>query len=135
VIVDASVAFKWIVDEALSDEAEALLVRNDLIAPSIVFAEVGHAISKRIRRGEFATDGVVERFERLPTLLATVKSDEDLHEAMKIAIRLHHSFYDCLYLALAERLDDVLITADAVYATKLAKHGFGERVELLGAAQ
>lgn len=131
-IVDASVAFKWIVDEELSDQAEELIANDDLLAPSILLAEVGHAVSKQIRRGQLSPDGVVERLVRLPDLLKLEASDNDLGAAWGLAMDLDHSFYDCLYLALAQRLDDVLVTADLRFVRKLAAKDMGHHVVMLG---
>jgi predicted nucleic acid-binding protein len=130
-IVDASVAFKWIIAEPDSDAATALIGREDLRAPSIVFAEVGHGISKRIRRGELKAEGVIERLQRLPALLSTDDAEADLASAMTLALQFQHSFYDCLYLALAQRLDDVLVTADEVFVRKFGTTGDLPRIVML----
>ena len=42
-VVDASVAAKWLVPEADSPLAEALL-DDDLLAPDLLFAEVGNIL-------------------------------------------------------------------------------------------
>jgi predicted nucleic acid-binding protein len=132
-IVDASVAFKWMVREALSDAAEELVERDDLCAPSILLAEIGHGLSKRVRRGELLAEGLAERLERLPLLLTLEPSDPDIGPAWALAMELNHSFYDCLYLALANRFDDVLMSADEVFVRKCASSGMSNRVVLLGA--
>jgi predicted nucleic acid-binding protein len=131
-IVDASVAFKWMVREALSEAAEELVERDDLFAPSILLAEIGHGLSKRVRRGELLAVGLAERLERLPLLLTLEPSDHDIGPAWALAMELNHSFYDCLYLALANRFDDVLISADEVFVRKCASSGWQDRVVLLG---
>ena len=52
-VVDASVAVKWFLPEAQSDAARALLGSgHDLIAPELVYAELGIALVKRVRKGE-----------------------------------------------------------------------------------
>ena len=43
-IIDASVAFKLIVEEPGSEEAIGWIGRTDLVAPSLVHAEVGNAL-------------------------------------------------------------------------------------------
>ncbi len=44
VVVDASVALKWFVDEAGSNQARLLLIRDlSLVAPDLIVAEVCNA--------------------------------------------------------------------------------------------
>jgi predicted nucleic acid-binding protein len=55
-VVDASVAVKWYLPEPESDAAGRLLdPEHDLIAPDLLFAEVGNALWKRWRRGEIGS--------------------------------------------------------------------------------
>jgi hypothetical protein len=44
-VVDASLAVKWLVSEAFSDEAARLIDRKaTLIAPELIFAEAANAL-------------------------------------------------------------------------------------------
>ena len=53
-IVDASVAVKWFVEEPDSDRARQLeFADEDLIAPDLALAEVGNALWKKAVRREF----------------------------------------------------------------------------------
>ena len=129
-IVDASVAIKWYVGEPLSDLATELLSRPDLSAPSLIFAEVGNALWKRIRRGASTIEQATAALERLAADLATIESTTDLSaQAMRFAAELDHPIYDCFYLALAHRENAPIVTADR----KLAWHAgqtFGELYDL-----
>lgn len=60
-IVDASVAAKWVLDEAGSDEARALLTQT-VAAPDLIYAEVFNAVHKRVRRGEATEEMLVALF-------------------------------------------------------------------------
>jgi hypothetical protein len=51
-LLDTSVAMKWIVREAGSDEAPQL-IGHVYIAPDLLHAELAHALSWRCRAGEF----------------------------------------------------------------------------------
>lgn len=42
--------------------------------------------------------------------------DVDIDAALQLAIDLNHPIYDCLYLALAIRLDTHVVTADRRFA-------------------
>jgi predicted nucleic acid-binding protein len=51
-IVDASIAVKWVVEEPGSGAAKAVLSSGErLIAPDLVLAEIGNAIRKKLSHG------------------------------------------------------------------------------------
>ncbi len=49
-IVDASVALKWLLNEADTPIAERLLGRDDLLAPELIDLEVAQVLTRRARR-------------------------------------------------------------------------------------
>lgn len=133
-IVDASVAFKWLVEE--SDSAQAIRWIGSgasLAAPTLILAETGHALKKCIRRGELSAEGAGERFARLTSLLILFDETPFMARAFDLSIALRPGFYDCVYLAAAEALGDRLLTADAVFVGKVADHSLRGSVVLLGA--
>ena len=111
-VVDASVALKWVVEEEGSEKA-AELQGESLVAPSIWLIEAGNALWSKARRREITQAEAAERLARLrraPVRLAGV--EQDTEAALELALLLDHPIYDCLYLALALRLEFRLITAD-----------------------
>lgn len=112
-IIDASVAFKWLADEPDSDLARQWIGRADLIAPTLLFAEVGNAIWKQVRRKEFLSDAPLqEQLADLAQIVTTVDESSVAPRALEMAIALDHAIYDCVYLALAEDMNDRVLTAD-----------------------
>jgi predicted nucleic acid-binding protein len=113
-IVDASVATKWLVEEDQRIEARALAdVGRELIAPDIIVAEVGNALWKRCRRKELRVMDAVRAVEKLPGAFDRLMSSVHLvGDAMRLSATLDHPIYDCFYLALAEREAAPLVTAD-----------------------
>lgn len=114
-VIDASVASKWVLPEPDSDRAAALRsAEPDLIAPSLVAAEIGNALWKAHRRGDTAA---VDAGDMLKVAMAhfsrLVPTEELAGAALRFAIDLRHPIYDCFYLALAEREAATLVTADA----------------------
>lgn len=117
-VVDASVAFKWLFLEPGSDRAETLLEAAGsqtvkLVAPEILAAEIANALWKRMRRGDLDRQATLEagkHFERICPLLYPIETL--WRPALKFAIEYGHPVYDCLYLALAEGLPSDLMTAD-----------------------
>jgi predicted nucleic acid-binding protein len=113
-VVDASVAAKWVLDEDGSERANALRTEGGLIAPSLVAAEIGNALWKAVRRGlALRADALVAMEAALLPFDALV-ANEELHiRALELAIDLSHPIYDCFYLALAEREGAPIVSADA----------------------
>jgi predicted nucleic acid-binding protein len=112
-IVDASVAVKWFAEEPGSPDAERLLERDDLFAPTIIVAEVANAFWKRVRRGASSVDQAMAALDRLPHAFSALHAIEPLAaEAIRLAVDQDHPVYDCLYLALARSEGAPLATAD-----------------------
>ncbi len=113
-VVDASVAVKWFLREVHAEAAMRILDPNhELIAPDLIWAEFGNVLWKRRRRGEitFATArAILLDFKRYP--IATMPVAPLVEAALEIADGLRQSVYDSLYLALAERRECRLVTAD-----------------------
>ena len=126
-VVDASVAVEWLVAEEDSDAADRLLAGgDDLHAPRLMASEVANALWRKARMGE------IER-GRAGILMAAV-SEMPVHwssdktvcaDAVRLAVALDRPVYDCVYLALAHRVDAQLVTADTRFANALAttEHG------------
>lgn len=113
-VVDASVVAKWVLTEDGSDRANALRTENGLIAPSLLASEVGNALWKAERRGDITRNDAIAAIKSILSPFDSLVPSEDLHtRALELAIDLRHPIYDCFYLALAEREDATLVTADA----------------------
>lgn len=122
VVIDASVAVKWFVEEEGSERAEVLLDEGvELFAPRLILGEVANALWKTIRRGELPADLGEEAVRRLPrTIRYLFDTDGFLKEALEMALALDHPIYDCLYVEGARRRQLPLITADARLIRKFA---------------
>jgi predicted nucleic acid-binding protein len=132
-IIDASVAFKLVVDETDSAEAIAWIGRSELVGPTLIHAEVGNALWKRVRKKELADDGEIEaRLADLTRYVRTVDETMLVPRALRLAIDLARPVYDCVYLALAEAQDDALLTADRRFLRAVAGTPHEARVRELG---
>lgn len=124
IVVDASVAVKWLVAEADEDAAEQLLLSDDeLAAPLLLRVEVTAAIARKARFQEITVDDASAAIELWSSILggsdiSLMAEDDDLHGALKLSLELNHPLQDCIYLALAKRLDAPLVTADHRFAAK-----------------
>ncbi|MDP2411928.1 MAG: type II toxin-antitoxin system VapC family toxin [Pseudolabrys sp.] len=112
-VVDASVAVQWALNEAGTTRALALREEENLIAPSLIATEIGNALWKAVRRGAVARTEALDTMAAILIPFDALVPVEDLrHRALDIAIDLDHPIYDCFYLALAERERCPLVTAD-----------------------
>ncbi len=126
IVVDASIAAKWLLPE--DDSAEATLFlrahRRRLVAPELVLVEVASAIVRRANIDSslhddalaalrlwaaWPIDDMVRRFRLTPGRMLV---------AGRLALRLGHPVADCVYLALAIEFDCELATSDARFAGK-----------------
>jgi predicted nucleic acid-binding protein len=113
-VVDASVAAKWVLPEPGSERALTLRTSDDLIAPAQVMAEVANAVWKYAKRGNLSNADAVAAVHLASSALAqVVPLDELVAPSLEMAMRFRHPVYDCFYLALAAREGAPLITADA----------------------
>lgn len=137
IVVDASVATKWFVNEAYSDQAGAFLRdrEQELCGPDILATEVCQALvaaanSRRMTRSAVRT-ALAVWLDKLEA------GDLKLHAAAwtrtrlatDLALDFGHPLADCIYLALAIELDCDLITCDAKFRNKAAL--FYPRINLL----
>ena len=116
--------------EIYGDEAASLLVvDNTYHAPSLVFAETGNILWKKVRRGEITADESQQLAVDLRNIaVETVDPQGLLLEALDIALAIDDTVYDAMYLALAVRLDTKLITADERLAQKTAGSALADHV-------
>jgi predicted nucleic acid-binding protein len=115
VVVDASVGVKWFVPEAHEAAAVALLDgRFDRHIPAHFYVEVASTVWKKVvLRGELSEDDGRDILKKMARVPATVHPTGTLFDpAFEIALLTRRTVYDCLYIALAERLGCVAVTAD-----------------------
>lgn len=119
VIVDASLAVKWLVREEHSDEARAISrswasAGTRTAAPYLMPVEVANALHRRVVGGELTVENAAQLLETLLGSGIELQESSDLHaRALKLASELSQgAVYDSHYLALAQTLDCELWTAD-----------------------
>src|SRR5580693_7112758 len=116
IVVDASVALKWVLPEDDSDLADALLSER-LIAPPLWLIEGANALWRNVRMGKIGANDAALLFRELSSAPVTsAHADEDAANALDLAIRLSHPIYDCIYIVLAQRENTYVVTADRRFA-------------------
>jgi predicted nucleic acid-binding protein len=119
VVVDASLAAKWVLNEPYSPQATALLqewigAEVQILAPALLATELAHILYKRVVRGLNTLEDA--RTALHAVLHADITHDHDSMLSLR-ALELAHQLglpatYDAHYLALAERESCAYWTAD-----------------------
>lgn len=117
-VVDASVVLRWFVQDSLTDPAIAAADRFDLIAPTLLGAEVANALRSQIRFAGMPTEQALRHLDGLWSTISDVEDRPLLPAALRLAADRDHPVYDCVYLALAMREGIPLVTGDMRLARK-----------------
>ncbi len=117
-VIDAGVAVKWFIPEEDSAVAHQLLTRylqglDTPIAPDLLISECGNVFWRRSRQGDITPEEATESMADLLALnIPLVPASSLAQSTLQLALQHQRTFYDSLYLALAQERDCPLITAD-----------------------
>lgn len=136
-VIDASIAVKWVVEEDGTSEALTLRRRSKVIAPELLVAECANILWKKVQRNELSKDEALFAARLLQAAeIEFLPTRSLLEAATQIAIELNHAAYDCLYLALAAERDCRFVSADESFVRKLSEgHRRRFRGRVIGLAQ
>ena len=118
IVVDCSVAAKWVLPERDRGRAIRLLERWEsgeitLIAPDLLLAEFASALAKRTRRKQISVEQAREAFQLMRRCAPRLYDMRPrLALALDISLQSNMSLWDCVYVALALEHDCPLVTAD-----------------------
>lgn len=124
VVIDASVAWKWLVlDEVLTEQAVRLLERflkeeEKIIAPDIILYELGNALASKT---QLSPSRIKMMWQKLVAYQITIiSSDWDfIKRAIEFSKKHRTSVYDASYAVLAKQEGCSLITADDKFARQV----------------
>lgn len=111
-VIDASIAVKWVVQEAGTQDALALR-KAKLAAPDLIIPECANILWKKLKLGQLTqgeAHAAAQLLERAD--IERVPMGAHLHRATVLATELDHPAYDCFYILLALDRGCPLATAD-----------------------
>jgi predicted nucleic acid-binding protein len=127
-VIDASVAVKMFVPEALSARAQDIFARfasengAELIVPDFFFIECANVFWKWVQRSAYPAKAAREHLRDLAGLGLTALPAQVLaDDALDIALKHRVTAYDACYIAAASQLQLPLITADEKLARQMEK--------------
>ena len=119
VVVDASLAVKWVLKEAYAEQALALaqewaVAGTRLSAPCLLLVEATNVLHRRAMLGHISLSQARQLLAGLLALGIEIRESPQIHlRAMELAHELQRpAVYDTHYLALADILGCDLWTAD-----------------------
>lgn len=131
-VIDASIAVKWVVEEGGTELALTLRQQARLMAPDLLVPECANILWKKVQRKELRKDEALLAARLLQSAeIELVPTRALMEAATRLAIELDHPACDCLYLALAVENDCRFVTADERLVNKFCqdeKSPFRDRI-------
>jgi predicted nucleic acid-binding protein len=114
IVVDTSVVVNALITQRFTAAAEQWIeVSTPILAPEFLRIELANTLWKVEKAGYIDQRESDEAWRHIMTGRIRFLPDMDyLDNARRIARRLNHPIYDCLYLAVSEAHDATLVTAD-----------------------
>jgi predicted nucleic acid-binding protein len=132
-VIDASVALKWFVDEPRRDRARGALSRDfELVAPDLLLVEGANGLRNKVRNGLAERDRMLAALTKLPDMFDRwIGARETIRDAFEIGCAINHPIADCIYLACSKLADVALLTDDATLFQKARTFDLGAKTLLL----
>ena len=118
-VIDANVALKLFIEQPGSDLADALFShlagdsRTRFYVPEFFYAECASALANYVRLAGYTVEQAREAVNALLSLpFQAIPTKELTEDALNIALSHSVTGYDAFYVALSERINAPLVTAD-----------------------
>jgi len=132
-VIDASVAVKWLVIEERHELARDVLRDGFFLsAPDLLLTEVANALRNKVRTGMIGEAQGRAALTELPRYFDRFFGPRDtLVKAFEIALKINHPVADCVYLACAQESGAALLTDDETLHQRAQQLRSDERCILL----
>ncbi len=129
IVIDTTIAAKWIVSESDSEMATALqAVDRDFVAPTLLVSELSNVLRRKEREGALSSTqldaGLIRAIDAIDQF---VREETLISRAVTLSRQFNHSTYDCVFLACAET-KGILVTADTTFVSKINDPELRKRV-------
>jgi predicted nucleic acid-binding protein len=117
-VIDASVALPWFFADEKSVESDRILAevyRDGAVAPVIWPIEVANALTVGLRRKRISEQdwrGSLSTLAAIPVAIEELDYRKALSNVSALCLKYNLTFYDAMYLELADRLAMTLATFD-----------------------
>jgi len=117
IVIDASIAVKWIMEGEDDREKAQLLYQNHytgkegILVPDLIFLEVANSLVTKSKTN-WKTIRKQLNFMFNSNLTVYCPKEDIVQTASKLAQKYHTSVYDMLYAVIARKHKTVLVTAD-----------------------
>ncbi len=129
VVVDASLAIKWVLKELYSDEALSLAsewaaAATRPLAPCLLLVEATDVLHRRVLKGDITSAQARQLLAGLLDMGIEIRESPQIHlRALELAQELQMpAVYDTHYLALADIMECELWTADERFFNSVKEH-------------
>ena len=130
IVVDASVAAKIFIEDALSETAADLYRRYIFHAPTLIMPELTNVFWKYVQLKKYPADAAEAAISAVGRQLRLTELTQLATDALRLAVRLGHPAYDCFYLALAAQMKIPFLTADKKLLRKIKSYKSVETISL-----
>lgn len=136
IVVDTSVAMKWLLSEKEESVTKARLLlkehlakKNEILVPDLIFYEIANALATKTKVPQLAITQLVKRIYSF-NLKIYNPVDIDVITSAKLAKKYNSTVYDMLYPVVAKKHKAILYTADANFIKK-TKFKFVKHLKVL----
>lgn len=132
-ILDTSVLYDLVVDGPRNVVTAQFIAQHDLAsAPDLIEIEIASALTRSVRRKHLSLDEARTSYELALQLMPDIEPSQPLmNRAFELSLQLVHPTPDCIFLALAERQNDMLVTADSKLWRKLVWTPYARLIQLI----
>ncbi len=121
-VVDASVAIKWIVPEKDSQQAKLYLhshlsQKEKILVPELFFYEIANTLTTKFTIPVSNGLALLRKIFQF-NLILYHPGQGDIESATRLSREFKTSVYDMLYAVMAQKHNTILITADEKFAAK-----------------
>ena len=129
IVVDTSVALKWVVAEDRRTAARQVLASGKMLhAPELMVLEAANTLRKKLRTKQIGLDQMTAGLAFIRQSVGVLPMGGYFDDATALSAELDHSIYDCCFLACARQIGSLFVTDDLVFLRKCETSRYGEQV-------